>query len=1568
MTSTVVGAALIAAITVACEYLGHVDNEEEPSSKLVSVDFSGVALRIPRRLDLGSTSEFTTSSLEQKAGQTVSLCFCEGQDHVTNRRIRACQKCYHTTCERCGGNPQHYYGPYGEGYVTPRAQPQSFERMIKKALPMRIRLTHIDIEALATVQTVDDDEIWSSILFDLNDPGVEDLRFRSTVRNQKWTVSYSSSKYRMDLIFFGGKATWFLYALPEPSEPAKSPKRKTLMSPLARMEAQGDDPLSGSWQFRVPSTSTLKVKIIGLGKTVPAWEAKLGLPEAEWADMTVSEALSVTLAEPVPDSWFEKEISGKYELLDDCDTANHKLYKRLPVDEEAEPLFLFFDPHRYGDPDHDYFVFAREKCRLDYQEQRHILARLSEKWRPTELSDEAVDCFVDSRWIPIAADLEPFAGVGTPEYSVIRHAFNPNVAFGITRLNGNEEWDLCQAATLNILCSDITVNEEDFKEWEGTAWTTVQPPDHHVVLSELSFLINRINHLDGFSDLWRPLALPVLITRCSTCAPRAPDLKWQSKRQGKSAWRIVPYEDEDQANHFEEQMRHRPDTVVLQIYKDDNHVVHMRIGINVAALAHQALANLQGLHDSIDSTNEPCTAQWRLDKQYKHYRKVNLPLFTLQHNRSDCESQHIFHLKPDPDPDDPYTELDPQRQLRTEQKRSLEWMISQESPEAAPFLRQEVAEGMIPQVGFRAEVLAQQNDLSARGGVLADQVGYGKTVTALGLIDSQMGAAMEHIEQEPCVGRIPTKATLVIVPATLVNQWKGQAEKFLGFRYKVLTLMTVAHLNKYSVREIQEAGIIIASWSLFASDTYTERVAYLAALPPGPPAKTGGRPFEAWLKRASTEIPETLEQMRDAESRNELESYVTILNRRVEDNQDDPKLIRRLPTRRTKGEKFNQEHKRWQQKRATRTAEIVDHTKPDAGGVKARVRTSENIFNLAKCEGKLENLKGLPFHIYRWDRIVLDEYTYVGPRLYQSIVTIPSRYRWVLSGTPRINNFGEVKELAGLIGLDLGIDDDTSASMSAALIRRFRAERTSAETFRAFNETHSPDWYEQRHAHAQYFLDFFVRQNRAEIEDIKSVIKIIAVDQTPIERAMYLELEQQLRGHDMKMVKTGKSKMQNAQVSRLKKLYNNSATAEEALLKAAAFSDFGTRTARTPDEACRHVLYQRFSHLAKCKNEMARQFEKAIWLLNECDNNFPDVHFEKFRVSVENGAYVGDEDVTQIMLDALKEAEDAYHPDNGYRFFLREDIYEVYSNQESEKLKARREAAKKAAKAERKAQKAKRVKAERKRKELHPDIGDEYEAVVEEEEEEEEESDKEAEEEDQAEERAIEDSYAEIDFEIWPDTAEHAKLSLRTLTARLRSNVREMVELLRGIRYLLAVRYLQKAQVQGSNLACKCISCGEIIADLQEAAVLGKCGHITCTDCLNQRGRELNCVEKDCQAPALSHHIHHAPTLGVDNSAKIEFGAKTDAIIALIKRIPKQEQVLVFVQWTDIGHMLEEAFDKKDIAYYTLLHSQEKDRAAAMNDFQNHPILPSEPAPDGMKHKYRQVLILNSSDESAAGA
>lgn len=73
--------------------------------------------------------------------------------------------------------------------------------------------------------------------------------------------------------------------------------------------------------------------------------------------------------------------------------------------------------------------------------------------------------------------------------------------------------------------------------------------------------------------------------------------------------------------------------------------------------------------------------------------------------------------------------------LRKEQLRSLWWMLEQEKAtgKTHTFVEEEISESLLPAVGWRAEGKAER-PVMVRGGVIADQVGYGKTVISIALV------------------------------------------------------------------------------------------------------------------------------------------------------------------------------------------------------------------------------------------------------------------------------------------------------------------------------------------------------------------------------------------------------------------------------------------------------------------------------------------------------------------------------------------------------------------------------------------------------------------------------------------------------------------------------------------------------------------------------------------------------------------------------------------------------------------------------------------------------------------
>ena len=134
--------------------------------------------------------------------------------------------------------------------------------------------------------------------------------------------------------------------------------------------------------------------------------------------------------------------------------------------------------------------------------------------------------------------------------------------------------------------------------------------------------------------------------------------------------------------------------------------------------------------------------------------------------------------------------------------------------------------------------------------------------------------------------------------------------------------------------------------------------------------------------------------------------------------------------------------------------------------------------------------------------------------------------------------------------MHLGIDE---VMPGVKISKRLLADKetTGLESLSHYLESRSVQWHERRHQLAQAFLNRFVRQNIAEIEEIPFEEHEIVVELPPAERAIYLELETHLKSLEMNSKNAQKSKKKSTgdRESRMQKVLQESASAEEALLK-----------------------------------------------------------------------------------------------------------------------------------------------------------------------------------------------------------------------------------------------------------------------------------------------------------------------------------------------------------------------------------------------------------------------------------
>jgi len=112
-----------------------------------------------------------------------------------------------------------------------------------------------------------------------------------------------------------------------------------------------------------------------------------------------------------------------------------------------------------------------------------------------------------------------------------------------------------------------------------------------------------------------------------------------------------------------------------------------------------------------------------------------------------------------------------------------------------------------------------------------------------------------------------------------------------------------------------------------------------------------------------------------------------------------------------------------------------------------------------------------------------------------------------------VSDFPAIRSIAAFMGIHLGVEDDAEGSGQSQKARA--KEQTAAEKFHAFREVHSAAWHRRRDDLAQGFLNTFVRQNIAEIEDIPTVEHVHEIKLPASEGAVYLELEHHLQALEM---------------------------------------------------------------------------------------------------------------------------------------------------------------------------------------------------------------------------------------------------------------------------------------------------------------------------------------------------------------------------------------------------------------------------------------------------------------------
>lgn len=1085
MTSTVVGSAILAALICGysamdkASWLRTVPAQETLPDLLAALPL--LAAKPTRHLQYApDVADLAFPGLAKAANEAARRCICESARGLTDKPIQQCVDCGHTTCKLCGGNPVHNYEEV-RAEDMPRAPASDFEKYLRHRLPLRLAFDDGHSPTVGELGTKGDKHGESFQAFhDVAKAALDSIFSLHRIRRtHQWTVEYTAPTARLDLILLDGRAEWRLYATPAIGLPGNSLLRAMLQQPVARIV-----PLSMSsselQEWRSPDLQSAKLRIEGRGTRVASWWARNQMPD--FKDHKVWDQLCISVRGDA-DLRVREQIEGLYQHLPNCGTANDSLYKKVDSRSGRRPVYLFRDPTRTGSPDDDCFVFAHGKERLDYGEVRPILASLESGWTPwlDESFSFSAPNLVSDRWASLERSLQEV-----------------KVEIDL-RLTDKPHFDECGRAEL-IACSSVSVEPAD----QGVPHRAKKlRPEKLDLEDEVLFLRNAWllealrRHLP--TESWVGLGLESADTSCDLCAPRKPALRWNIDSDGVS---IKPYEDPADAAAYERSVKVRPDPMYFE-----KQVVGGRLriafGIDALTLAHRARARLP-------TEVRVADVSWRL-REYGQGRSFAFKPFSLS------ATKHVV----------PWTkDLGMTCPLFPKQRLVLRWMTVQEK--GRPFAIEESEEATLPKLDWSFEVRVKAY-VSVRGGICADHPGFGKTITSLALIQSQLReqsseallcALKAHQSHDrTATGLIPVQATLIVSPGSLVKQWQAEINDKLGYGSGILVMSRVGDLDKYTIDDFKGAKIIVVNRKILADDAYAERLAAFAAVPG--PSTNSGRSFAHWLEYACSQVAEHLSILQDTGLKALRAHIAAKYKARVESEA----FRAVVPSRRLRGKKVGMDNGAKSKKA---------HLKPAASSI--------------KTEGVDRPL----FEMFYFNRLIVDEFHDLDSKGYAATVAIKANKRWGLSATPKMNDFYDISQMAGLIGVPLRVGSFSTDVMKAKNIKTLQKELSDFERFDAMRQIPSNTTHSRIHEIDQAFLDAFVRQNIMDFGELSVEDHLVPVTLDIDHRTVYSELSHHLNSQDMNMRKAKSGKKTDLE-QRLLDSIADSESAEEALSRHAAY-------------------------------------------------------------------------------------------------------------------------------------------------------------------------------------------------------------------------------------------------------------------------------------------------------------------------------------------------------------------------------------------------------------------------------
>ena len=1450
MTTTVVGAVAFAALLVGFESLGSRDEKNtkdtvrslvprplQPPSVVSIEENLGEYKKSTLELGAKSLSMDGMGMLLEEARWASKLCISEG---ATECRpvddFVACKDCGETCLRDLAFPPRRYEEHTYEGINTKstRTEPQIFEKKVLQYLPMTLAVDGFDPETLDTPSGIKD-TLWKEWKKRVGNAVSGPFRFTRISRLRIWTAHYFSDTTgaSMEVRFEENGVKWLLYAV---APHKQGTLRAWLEKPVARLtvplsSSHTDDCslVTGQWEVCLPVSQKVELQIRGVGERIKSWRNRLGL-KGEYENENQYETLDIKV---IGNHDVANLVDGKYTSLPKCGGACGSLHKR-----DDSKAFLFLESGRKTLPADDHYVIADSCHRTVGGEYREVTLHLEKEYTPVLSScsmdlDDSITCVMANtpgKWTPVSG-----SALNVPrmhdKVDLVVPTSNPNHKIKL----GPDAWKRSSKIVSAVipLPDSNKILKPCFRQDE----VEVNLLKSKRVFESISFVTSRFDipkSIEGAG--WIILDRDAVELddgddkACSKCSPSKPHTQWSIVEKGKRKL-YIPVEEGREAAVFERSLKERPPAWIIRLSScEQSYMKSLSIGLNAVSLSQRAFGRFPAdslvrrmALDIVSSPNIEYAFRIvpHVDRSSAQFSKL---AFTS--NKHDPEAKQPPNFKRYP--------------LRKEQLRSLSWMLKQEKS-SEPFLEEEVCEEVLPSLNWRAEAKASRPVL-VRGGIIADEVGYGKTACALGLIDSTSDEILEPPKSGPYKSLFPVKATCIIIPGHLIHQWKHEVEKFLGNSKTVVVLDDMKAVSSTTFGDMMAADIVLVSFKVLSTEGYFRRLARLSGVNPDsfPSGGKGGRLFDAVYNECISLLPDRCLHMRD-----DCTSVYGSIEADAESH----------------GKNDHRSHRLDRKKSVYAKGTVGEGEEGKNTGIKvsALPANEKDPWGFQK-QSSLRKCKSPPLECFFFRRVIVDEFTYLEEKDRERTASLldglAGSARWMLSGTPQHACFDDIKVLAKLLGIHLGIDEALPNQKSGGRGKKRNEESTGLENLSQFLEVRSMQWHERRHEHAQAFLDKFLRQNVAEIDEIPSESHVYKVEMPAAEKALYLELETYLQSLEMNAVAAKKSQKKSTsdKDSRMQKILRESFSAEEALLKCC--------TCNTEDRDGKS--FAGVEGVMKIRKKEKKMLERRI--VDGLSACYRQHHFIlKLQRNWNDVTRNEKGEVASALNTFLQEVDEQRSVSHGADSSV---------HQRLKKLAKLAEAAFKLGESSGGDSASNMV------DEMFHQVNVESEGL----------------------------KNVSIEEKLYP-----AKRSLHNYMHEMRAMGKELCGRMRALRFVEHIEQMQQLnqKSRGQNFNYKGIP-------IDDVAILSSCGHIGSFKNIHKMAcTENRCIDPDCQADVSPHHVVRSDRLNLnmpDHESPHGFGRKLTEIIAKVKDIIDEgDRAIVFVQFDDLKESVARALESAQV-------------------------------------------------------